>query len=62
MGSHVEELCKLFALQKKRLGYGLGRGFGVLRLDSALWQARLDECGAEPSGWRGMRCVGWVAV
>ena len=23
---------------------------------------RLDECGAEPSGWRGMRCMGRVAV
>ena len=33
-------------------------GHGVRRLDAALWQARLDECGAEPSGWRGMRCVG----
>lgn len=46
--------------------------YGVPRLDSALRQARLVECGAEPSGWLPpslklrrigeVLCVGWVVV
>jgi hypothetical protein len=46
-----------------------GDAYGVLRLDSALRWARLDECGAEPSVWlppslklrrtSEMRYVGW---